>query len=224
MYTCVYWYICTQFSNCFMLNPPYSLLFGPNHTVKTLACLRKVWVCDLWPFSLFKTTLNRPHKALHLYFYTHTQNLQSVSSFSVLTEWGLWSFGALNGVKDCKKGIYFSYFIVAIADMKNMHVREKKHSPSNPHLLNYRFFHVFWFLVLISNMLWSSWCVSLPLQNSKGVRMKIAVIGQSLFGQQVYKELRKDGHTIVGVFTIPDKDGKADPLGENFTGTETTKL
>lgn len=66
--------------------------------------------------------------------------------------------------------------------------------------------------------------MSLPLQNSKGVRMKIAVIGQSLFGQQVYKELRKDGHTIVGVFTIPDKDGKADPLGENFTGTETTKL
>lgn len=47
--------------------------------------------------------------------------------------------------------------------------------------------------------------------------MKIAVIGQSLFGQEVYKELRKDGHTIVGVFTIPDKDGKPDPLGENFT-------
>ncbi|MEQ2256757.1 hypothetical protein ILYODFUR_027409, partial [Ilyodon furcidens] len=44
-------------------------------------------------------------------------------------------------------------------------------------------------------------------------RMKIAVIGQSLFGQEVYKELRKDGHTIVGVFTIPDKDSKADPLG-----------
>uniref|UniRef100_A0A8D0CJX4 10-formyltetrahydrofolate dehydrogenase n=1 Tax=Scleropages formosus TaxID=113540 RepID=A0A8D0CJX4_SCLFO len=44
--------------------------------------------------------------------------------------------------------------------------------------------------------------------------MKIAVIGQSLFGQEVYKELRKDGHVIVGVFTIPDKDGKADPLGK----------
>ncbi|XP_017553384.1 cytosolic 10-formyltetrahydrofolate dehydrogenase [Pygocentrus nattereri] len=43
--------------------------------------------------------------------------------------------------------------------------------------------------------------------------MKIAVIGQSLFGQEVYKELKKDGHVIVGVFTIPDKDGKADPLG-----------
>lgn len=47
--------------------------------------------------------------------------------------------------------------------------------------------------------------------------MKIAVIGQSLFGKEVYKELRKDGHTIVGVFTIPDKDGKADPLGEKPT-------
>ncbi|XP_023682611.2 cytosolic 10-formyltetrahydrofolate dehydrogenase isoform X1 [Paramormyrops kingsleyae] len=42
--------------------------------------------------------------------------------------------------------------------------------------------------------------------------MRIAVIGQSLFGQEVYKELRKEGHTVVGVFTIPDKDGKADPL------------
>uniref|UniRef100_A0A8C2PY47 10-formyltetrahydrofolate dehydrogenase n=1 Tax=Cyprinus carpio TaxID=7962 RepID=A0A8C2PY47_CYPCA len=44
--------------------------------------------------------------------------------------------------------------------------------------------------------------------------MKIAVIGQSLFGQEVYKELKKDGHTIVGVFTIPDKDGKVDLLGK----------
>uniref|UniRef100_A0A8C9ZAE3 10-formyltetrahydrofolate dehydrogenase n=1 Tax=Sander lucioperca TaxID=283035 RepID=A0A8C9ZAE3_SANLU len=42
--------------------------------------------------------------------------------------------------------------------------------------------------------------------------MKIALIGQSLFGQEVYKELRKEGYTIVGVFTIPDKDGRADPL------------
>ncbi|XP_077428645.1 cytosolic 10-formyltetrahydrofolate dehydrogenase [Vanacampus margaritifer] len=42
--------------------------------------------------------------------------------------------------------------------------------------------------------------------------MKIAVIGQSLFGQEVYKELRREGHTIVGIFTIPDKNGKADPL------------
>lgn len=47
--------------------------------------------------------------------------------------------------------------------------------------------------------------------------MKVAVIGQSLFGVEVYKELREDGHTIVGVFTIPDKDGKADPLGQKST-------
>ncbi|XP_031755907.1 cytosolic 10-formyltetrahydrofolate dehydrogenase isoform X1 [Xenopus tropicalis] len=43
--------------------------------------------------------------------------------------------------------------------------------------------------------------------------MKIAVIGQSLFGREVYRELLKEGHQVVGVFTIPDKNGKADPLG-----------
>uniref|UniRef100_A0A452UDH0 10-formyltetrahydrofolate dehydrogenase n=1 Tax=Ursus maritimus TaxID=29073 RepID=A0A452UDH0_URSMA len=43
---------------------------------------------------------------------------------------------------------------------------------------------------------------------------RIAVIGQSLFGQEVYCHLRKEGHEVVGVFTVPDKDGKADPLGE----------
>ncbi|XP_011374374.1 cytosolic 10-formyltetrahydrofolate dehydrogenase [Pteropus vampyrus] len=43
--------------------------------------------------------------------------------------------------------------------------------------------------------------------------MKIAVIGQSLFGQEVYCHLKKEGHEIVGVFTVPDKNGKADPLG-----------
>uniref|UniRef100_A0A5F8GEQ5 10-formyltetrahydrofolate dehydrogenase n=1 Tax=Monodelphis domestica TaxID=13616 RepID=A0A5F8GEQ5_MONDO len=41
---------------------------------------------------------------------------------------------------------------------------------------------------------------------------QIAIIGQSLFGQEVYSRLRKEGHQVVGVFTIPDKDGKADPL------------
>ncbi|XP_028673468.1 mitochondrial 10-formyltetrahydrofolate dehydrogenase [Erpetoichthys calabaricus] len=43
-------------------------------------------------------------------------------------------------------------------------------------------------------------------------KLKLALIGQSLFGQEVYSQLRKDGHKIVGVFTVPDKDGKADPL------------
>uniref|UniRef100_A0A674D4F6 10-formyltetrahydrofolate dehydrogenase n=1 Tax=Salmo trutta TaxID=8032 RepID=A0A674D4F6_SALTR len=49
-------------------------------------------------------------------------------------------------------------------------------------------------------------------------KIYLAVIGQSVFGLEVYKELRKEGHTIVGVFTIPDKDGKADPLGEQGKG------
>ncbi|XP_060582139.1 cytosolic 10-formyltetrahydrofolate dehydrogenase-like isoform X2 [Ruditapes philippinarum] len=42
--------------------------------------------------------------------------------------------------------------------------------------------------------------------------MKIAVIGQSLFGADVYRLLQKDGHKIVGVFTVPDVNGKPDPL------------
>ena len=44
--------------------------------------------------------------------------------------------------------------------------------------------------------------------------MKIAVIGQSLFGQEVYNHLKEEGHKVVGVFTVPDQDGKVDPLGE----------
>ncbi|KAK5608200.1 Mitochondrial 10-formyltetrahydrofolate dehydrogenase [Crenichthys baileyi] len=43
-------------------------------------------------------------------------------------------------------------------------------------------------------------------------KLKLAIIGQSLFGQEVYSNLRKQGHKVVGVFTVPDKDGKADPL------------
>ncbi|XP_058482003.1 mitochondrial 10-formyltetrahydrofolate dehydrogenase [Solea solea] len=43
-------------------------------------------------------------------------------------------------------------------------------------------------------------------------KLKLAIIGQSLFGQEVYSSLRKQGHRVVGVFTVPDKDGKADPL------------
>lgn len=45
-------------------------------------------------------------------------------------------------------------------------------------------------------------------------KLRLALIGQSLFGQEVYTSLRKQGHKVVGVFTVPDKDGKADPLGE----------
>ncbi|XP_003972661.1 mitochondrial 10-formyltetrahydrofolate dehydrogenase [Takifugu rubripes] len=43
-------------------------------------------------------------------------------------------------------------------------------------------------------------------------KLKLAIIGQSQFGQEVYTSLRKQGHKVVGVFTVPDKDGKADPL------------
>jgi len=44
--------------------------------------------------------------------------------------------------------------------------------------------------------------------------MKIAIIGQSQFGAEVYKLLKKDGHDIVGVFTILDQNGRADPLAQ----------
>jgi len=43
-------------------------------------------------------------------------------------------------------------------------------------------------------------------------RLKIAVIGQSQFGAEVYKLLRKNNHEVVGVFTIPDIQGRQDPL------------
>ncbi|PVD24205.1 hypothetical protein C0Q70_14675 [Pomacea canaliculata] len=44
--------------------------------------------------------------------------------------------------------------------------------------------------------------------------MRIAVIGQSLFGAEVFRLLRKNGHDVVGVFTIPDINGKSDPLAQ----------
>ncbi|GLH15904.1 Probable methylmalonate-semialdehyde dehydrogenase [acylating], mitochondrial [Gryllus bimaculatus] len=43
-------------------------------------------------------------------------------------------------------------------------------------------------------------------------RLKVAIIGQSTFAAEVYKLLRKDGHKIVGVFTVPDKGNREDPL------------
>lgn len=42
--------------------------------------------------------------------------------------------------------------------------------------------------------------------------LKVAVIGQSQFGLEVYKSLRSKGHEIVGVFTVPDVKGKPDIL------------
>lgn len=45
-------------------------------------------------------------------------------------------------------------------------------------------------------------------------QLKLAIIGQSNFAAEVYKLLKQDGHQITGVFTIPDKANREDPLGE----------
>jgi len=42
--------------------------------------------------------------------------------------------------------------------------------------------------------------------------LKIAIIGQSPFATEVYRSILKDGHSIVGIFTIQDKNGKQDPV------------
>lgn len=44
--------------------------------------------------------------------------------------------------------------------------------------------------------------------------LKVAVIGQSSFAAEVYKLLKKNGHSIVGVFTIVDKVNREDILGK----------
>lgn len=46
--------------------------------------------------------------------------------------------------------------------------------------------------------------------------LRIALIGQSVFAARVFERLRQHGHLIVGVFTIPDKGKKEDPLGKVF--------
>jgi methionyl-tRNA formyltransferase len=55
-------------------------------------------------------------------------------------------------------------------------------------------------------------CIA-DFQNILG-KLKVAVIGQSTFAAEVYKLLRKDGHRVVGIFTIPDKGNREDPLGK----------
>lgn len=47
---------------------------------------------------------------------------------------------------------------------------------------------------------------------STNPKLRIAVIGQSMFGADTYNILKKNGHEVVGVFTIPDIDGKEDVL------------
>ncbi|XP_014671092.1 PREDICTED: cytosolic 10-formyltetrahydrofolate dehydrogenase-like [Priapulus caudatus] len=53
-----------------------------------------------------------------------------------------------------------------------------------------------------------------PLNNIAYEKLRVAIIGQSIFAVEVYKALVADGHTIAGVFTIPDKNGKVDPLAQ----------
>ncbi|XP_072328060.1 mitochondrial 10-formyltetrahydrofolate dehydrogenase-like [Scyliorhinus torazame] len=64
-------------------------------------------------------------------------------------------------------------------------------------------------------MLWTA-CRAVRRFSTAAIRsqnkLNVALIGQSLFGQEVYTNLRKQGHKVVGVFTIPDREGKADPL------------
>ncbi|XP_076653152.1 mitochondrial 10-formyltetrahydrofolate dehydrogenase [Halictus rubicundus] len=43
-------------------------------------------------------------------------------------------------------------------------------------------------------------------------QLKVAIIGQSPFAAEVYKLLRQNGHQVTGVFTIPDKGSREDPL------------
>ncbi|XP_077495034.1 cytosolic 10-formyltetrahydrofolate dehydrogenase [Amblyomma americanum] len=47
--------------------------------------------------------------------------------------------------------------------------------------------------------------------------MRIAIIGQSAFASEVLKLLQQNGHEIVGVFTVPDKDGREDALATTAT-------
>ncbi|VVC93052.1 unnamed protein product [Leptidea sinapis] len=42
--------------------------------------------------------------------------------------------------------------------------------------------------------------------------LRVAIIGQSTFAAEVFKLLRRDGHQVVGVFTVLDKGNREDPL------------
>ncbi|XP_013167806.1 PREDICTED: cytosolic 10-formyltetrahydrofolate dehydrogenase [Papilio xuthus] len=43
-------------------------------------------------------------------------------------------------------------------------------------------------------------------------QLRVAIIGQSTFAAEVFKLLQKDGHEVVGVFTVLDKGNREDPL------------
>lgn len=71
-----------------------------------------------------------------------------------------------------------------------------------------------WEIVFTTRVTHMLFLLSCFLQNYYQNKLRLALIGQSLFGQEVYTNLRKQGHRVVGVFTVPDRDGKADPLGK----------
>ncbi|XP_076447488.1 cytosolic 10-formyltetrahydrofolate dehydrogenase-like isoform X2 [Babylonia areolata] len=68
-----------------------------------------------------------------------------------------------------------------------------------------------WFIA--GNSLLTEYSLNAALKALYG-NMRIAVIGQSLFGAEVFRLLQRKGHEVVGVFTIPDVNGKADPLAQ----------
>ncbi|CAH2051802.1 unnamed protein product, partial [Iphiclides podalirius] len=43
-------------------------------------------------------------------------------------------------------------------------------------------------------------------------QLRVAIIGQSTFAAEVFKLLQRDGHEVVGVFTVLDKGNREDPL------------
>ena len=45
-------------------------------------------------------------------------------------------------------------------------------------------------------------------------KLRVAIIGQSQFAAEVYKQVRSSGHAVVGVFTVPDVGGREDPVAE----------
>ena len=45
-------------------------------------------------------------------------------------------------------------------------------------------------------------------------KLRVAIIGQSQFAAEVYKQVRSSGHDVVGVFTVPDVGGREDPVAE----------
>lgn len=80
-------------------------------------------------------------------------------------------------------------------------------------LLSMLYLHLIWLEHFICRHCFDILFYYLDFSQSFFNKMKIAIIGQSQFGADVYKLLQKNGHDVVGVFTIPDVNGRADPLG-----------